>query len=204
MKRLLILIGFLSGLTGLHAQQSSDYGIFLGLTGEHRHTILPIPKIGSLKPAFGGFYRYNLNPRYALRAGINYGIGTTPEEATLNHTPLEKADFYGLFEFNFLPLSPRKDRIKVSTYIGTGVAYYKSFVVPFHTGVKYNATDELTLGVEWNLRRGFRQDPTDPDTGYRLFRLTEWNSFFGVTIGYKVIKTCRTCPFYETNRKYKK
>jgi hypothetical protein len=204
MKHIIILSVFLLCFAGLRAQQSSDYGIFLGLSHEHRHTILPIPKLGSVKPAVGGFYRFNLNPRYALRAGINYGIGTTPEEEVLGHTPLQKADFYGLFEFNYLPLSPRRDRIKVSTFLATGVAYYKSPVIPFITGVKYNATDELTLGVEWHLRRSFRQDPTDPDNGFRMFRLTQWNTFFGVTIGYKVIRTCRTCPFYETNRNYKR
>jgi len=206
MKYIILILVFLLGLSGgvLRAQISSDYGIFLGISGEHRHTILPIPKIGSVKPAIGGFYRLNINPRYSLRGGVNYAIGTTPEELLLGNTPLQKADFYGLVEFNFLPLSVRRDRIKLSTYIATGLAYYKSLVVPFHTGVKYNATDELTLGVEWNIRRGFRDNPTDPDTGFRKFRLTEWNSFFGVTIGYQVIKTCRTCPFYETNRMYKK
>ena len=204
MKQIVLVFGLLLALSGLRAQQSSDYGIFLGISEEHRHTILPIPKIGSVKPAIGGFYRFNFNPRYAIRAGVNYGIGTSEEEDILNHTPLEKADAYGVFEFNFLPLSPRRDRIKVSAFIATGIAYYKSPVIPFITGVKYNATDELTLGVEWNLNRGFRQDPIDMDTGFRLFRLTEWNSFIGITIGYKVIKTCRTCPFYETNRKYRK
>ena len=204
MKQIVLIFGLLLGFSTVNAQQSSDYGIFMGMSQEHRHTILPVPKIASIKPAFGAFYRYNLNPRYALRAGVNYGIGTTPEEILLGHTPLEKADAYGLFEFNFLPLSPRRDRIKVSTYIATGVAYYKSLVIPFHTGVKYNATDELTLGIEWNLRRSFRGNPTDPDTGYRLFRMTDWHTFFGVTVGYKVIRTCRTCPFYETNRKFKK
>jgi len=204
MKQIVLLFGLLIAFSGLRAQQSSDYGIFLGLSHEHRYTILPIPKISSVKPAVGGFYRYNLNPRYALRAGVNYGIGTSLEEAVLVQTPLQKADAYGLFEFNFLPLSPRRDRIKVSTYIASGIAYYKTIVIPFQTGVKYNVTDELTLGVEWNLRRSFRTDPTDLDSGYRLFRLTQWNTFFGVTIGYKVYRTCRTCPFYETNRKYRK
>ncbi len=204
MKQIVLVIGLLLGFAGLKAQQSSDYGIFLGISQEHRHTILPVPKIGSVKPAVGAFYRFNFNPRYALRAGVNYGIGTTPEELILAHTPLQKVDAYGLFEFNYLPLSPRRDRIKLSTFIATGIAYYKSFVIPFNTGIKYNVTDELTLGVEWDLRRGFRTDPTDPESGYRLFRLTEWNTFFGITISYKVIRTCRTCPFYETDRKFKR
>ncbi len=204
MKQIVVVFGLLLGFAGLSAQQSSDYGIFLGMSQEHRHTILPVPKIASIKPAVGAFYRYNLNPRYALRAGFNYGIGTSLEELVLAHSPLQKAAAYGLFEFNYLPLSPKRDQIKVSTFIATGLAYYKSFVIPFTTGVKYNVTDELTLGVEWNLYRGFRKDPMDLKSGYRLFRLTEWNPFFGITIGYKVIKTCRTCPFYETNRKFKK
>ena len=42
-------------------------------------------------------YRLNLNPRYSIRGGVNFGIGTTPEEEVLGHTPLQKADFYGLF-----------------------------------------------------------------------------------------------------------
>ena len=206
MKRIILILSLLVGFGGvaLKAQQSSDYGIFLGISQEHRHTILPVPKIGSVKPAIGGFYRYNFNPRYSLRAGVNFGIGTSAEELILVHTPLQKTDFYGLFEYNFLPLTAKRDRIKVSTYIGTGIAYYKSLVIPFTTGVKYNATDALTLGVEWNLRRSFRNNPTDAETGYRLFRLTEWNSFIGITIGYKVLRKCRTCPFYETNRNYKK
>jgi len=204
MKQIILGLIFLWGFVGLKAQQSSDYGIFMGITHEHRHTILPVPREGSVKPAVGAFYRFNMNPRYALRAGINYGIGDTPEELFFEEGPLQKADVHALFEFNFLPLSPRRDMIKVSTFIATGLSYYKGLMIPFTTGVKYNATEQLTLGAEWDLRYGFRNDPVDPDTGYRIFHIADWHSFFGITVGYKVIRRCRTCPFYETNRNYRK
>ena len=60
------------------AQESSDYGIYLGMGAEHAQTILPIPEVNSglpsIYPAVGAFYRKNLNPRYSWRVEGNYGF----------------------------------------------------------------------------------------------------------------------------------
>ena len=201
-------------MPGLKAQQSYDYGLFLGMSQQHLHTILPLPIPGTSGYAFGGYYRNNLNPRYAWRGGINSAINSVS-------STVDFVEGYGLFEFNFHALNPRRENAKISTYVGTGISYLvdlnvlnqiqnstapkgpfwlRSLRIPFNLGVRYNALPNLTLGFEWALRKGFQQDWSNPDNPVMNFLQSNWKSHLGFTIGYTVVKTCKTCPFYDKER----
>lgn len=205
MKRLLLFLCF-SGLFGfISAQESTDYGIFLGVSQEHRQTIMPIPKAGSALPSFGAYYRYNLNPRHAFRVGANYGMAAT--------TGLASLDIHVLTEFNFLPLNPTLEKPKVSTFVAAGIAFFnvdsfylkkEAFVLAFNTGVKYRVTERIGLSLEWDLRRKvFGGDPKKPNDLVGIVNImpSNWYSHFGVTASYNIIKRCKTCPYYESSRK---
>ncbi len=222
MKKTLLIIGFISAALGLNAQKSYDYGVFMGMTQAHIYNILPIPDANGLSYAAGGYYRYSLNPRYALRGGVNAGFDR------VNMKP-NMVDAYGFFEFNFHPLSPKRDKKLVTSYISVGLSYLvdlpllkvvplipsasmskfmtRNIRIPFNVGVRYNVTPTLTLGVEWALRKGYQLDyiepflhvpPAEPEYN-RL--MSNWRSHVGITIGYMVSNYCKTCPFYENERK---
>lgn len=200
MKRLLLIIGFLAGIWSLNqAQQSHDYGLFLGMAQEHQHSILPWPYPGSNQLAAGAYYRYNLNPRYSLR----FGAQTQPADPSA-------FDAYGLFEFNFLPIDLRKEDPQVSTFLGAGIGYYhldktaiyRNITIPFHIGVKYQANPRLGMTVEWALRQTpLGQNPVLADSDITARILSNWHSYIGITAGYTFLKTCKSCPFYESARK---
>jgi hypothetical protein len=202
MKKGLLIIGFCLVAMGAKAQKSYDYGLFLGMTQSHRYSILPVPDFNGLDYAAGGYYRYSLNARYSLRGGVNLGFDHT------NFMP-NMVDAFGFFEFNFHPLSPKRDKKKVTSYISVGLSYLDSIPmapkirnirVPFNVGVRWNATPSLTLGIEWALRKGYEKDFTLPEPRYNPL-LANWKSHVGVTIGYMVSNYCKTCPFYDNERK---
>lgn len=216
MKKTIIIIGFFCAAYGVYGQKSFDYGLFLGVTQNHLSSILPIPDAGGFDYAAGGYYRYSLNARYSLRGGINAGFDRG------NSLALNMADAYGLFEINFHPLSTKRDKKLISSYIAFGLSYlvdfplyktvsglpnpsmgkywFRNIRIPFNVGVRYNVTPKLTLGAEWALRKGYQMDYTlDEPKANPL--LANWRSHFGITVGYLVSNYCKTCPFYENERK---
>jgi hypothetical protein len=218
MKKTFVTIGFVLLAFGVKAQKSYDYGIFLGLTQNHLHTImpanlpviLPVPADYRMYYAGGFYYRRSLNERYSWRAGANAGLDGM-------------VDAFGLFEFNFHPLSAKREKKLITSYIDIGLSYLVDFPlftkinstpgasmskymvrnirIPFNVGVRYNISPNLTLGVEWALRKGYQLDYTIPDAPFKNFMMSNWRSHVGVTIGYMVSNFCNTCPFYENERK---
>jgi len=215
MRKALFIIGFISVAFGANAQKSYDYGVFLGGTEGHLNNILPIPDANGLNYAAGGYYRYGLNERYSLRGGINAGF----DRANLRPNMV---DAFGLFEFNFHPLSAKREKKLVTSYIAVGLSYLvdlpllktisqapnasmgkymvRNIRVPFNVGVRYNITSSMTLGIEWALRKGYQKDYGIPDAPVNNFLMSNWRSHVGITIGYLVSNYCRTCPFYENER----
>jgi hypothetical protein len=167
-------------------------------------------------PAGGLYYRYNINSRYAIRGGLNGGIIN-------DQIPQYDLDLHGLVEFNFHVLNPKRKNRLLSSYIATGLSYIyndavyrnanarvlidpnysmagfwaRNLAIPFNVGVKYNATQQLTLGAEWALRKTFQINWLEPDNR----QISNWQSYIGILIGYKIIKKCKTCPFYEQGGK---
>ena len=198
MKRIGLVVGVIIVFSGIKAQESSDYGVFLGMNQQHVFSILPIPLPGTVVPAVGAFYRYNLNPRYSLRAGGNYALAPAGG--------LSGLDLHALFEFNFLPLDPRRETPKVSTFVATGVAYYNPDAsafpvrIPFILGAKFRLAENLGVSAEWSLRK--KVGSGIPVGSFIL--PSNWYSFAGITLHYKVEKKCKDCPYYENTKKKKK
>jgi opacity protein-like surface antigen len=216
MRKTILIIGFVSAAFTLNAQKSFDYGITMGTTQNHLYTILPIADASGYSYAAGGYYRHSQNPRYSWRGGLMAGFDRTTFQPNM-------LDAYGLFEVNFHPLSTKRDKKLISSYVGVGLSYLVDFNlfravsqtpgasmggfmtrnvrIPFNVGVRYNVTTNLTIGAEWALRKGYQQDYENPDKPFSNFLLANWRSHFGITVGYMVSNYCKTCPFYDNERK---
>ncbi len=127
MKHVLIIffIGFLT--VEALGQQSVDIG-FYGGAGTYFGDMTKIDFKSSLNPAYGGFLRYNFNPRYGLR--LNVVNGTIGATGQYDYQPWSFSknvfDASLLFEFNFLKYIVGEKETPWSTYIfgGIGVQTY--------------------------------------------------------------------------------
>lgn len=104
------------------------------------------------QPAFGGFYRFTPNYRYAFRGGINYGTIMGDDSQSSDADQLQRnlnfksqiIEFNVLAEFNFLEYRISNDKYKFTTYLFLGLdvftfkprAQYGNFWIdlqPLHT-----------------------------------------------------------------------
>ncbi len=209
MRKIIVIIGFITVALGVNAQKGFDYGLFLGMNETHLSSILPIPDSKGMSFGAGGYYRYSWNERYSWRVGVNAGLNKV-------------VDGYGLVEFNFHPLNSKRIKKVFTSYIATGLSYLVDFSqytavqndqnasmtkymvrnirIPFNVGVKYNISSRMTLGMEWALRKGYEMDYSQLPYRYTPL-MANWRSNFSVSIGYLVSNYCKTCPFYENERK---
>jgi hypothetical protein len=165
----------------MYGQRKADYGITAGISS-YLGDINPNRFLYSVSPGGGFFYRYNLNPRQALRTNIFFGGLRANDLDFKNSFQMARAaSFSGTFvewalhfEFNFLPYSTLGKRWEYTPYIagGLGVAfvstYYSSamdpvsknnsaFVpfIPFSLGFKVNILKNLGLEAEYGFRKTF-------------------------------------------------
>ena len=137
MKQLFVifLIGFLT-IKAL-AQPSVDIGVFGG-AGTYFGDMTKIDFQKSINPAYGGFVRYNFNPRYALRLNVINGTIVAIEKfdvlasnADTNYKPWEFSknvlDISLNFEWNYLKYIVGDKETPWSTFIygGVGMQIYK-------------------------------------------------------------------------------
>ncbi|MBL7970745.1 MAG: outer membrane beta-barrel protein [Prolixibacteraceae bacterium] len=122
----IFLIGFLA--VEALGQQSVDVGIFGG-TGTYFGDMTKIDFQKSTNPAYGGFVRFNFNPRYGLRFNVVNGtIGAEGKFETYPWTFSKNVlDISLNFEFNFMKYIVGDKTTPWSTYIsgGVGVQNYK-------------------------------------------------------------------------------
>ena len=130
-------------------------------------------------PDGGLVYRYNLNFRWALKAGLQMGkiSGDTKNEANVFPNQAQVAfkrnvfDLGSQIEFNFLPYSDKYlylNTRKISPYIfaGLGVTLaagentFFGLNLPLGVGVKYKIMNKVNLGVEYSVHR-FLSDAFD-------------------------------------------
>jgi len=178
MKRLLVI--FLSGFLSVAAlgQESVDIGIFGG-GGTYFGDMTKINFQQSVNPAYGGFVRYNFNPRYALRFNVVTGsIGADGEfdSQILNANTLGNSwnfntnvlDISIQYEFNYLKYIVGDKETPWSTYLsgGVGIQMYQYNIrgiegsevtptIPFGLGFKYNLSKRWGIGLEGGLRKSF-------------------------------------------------
>ncbi|MGC1390199.1 MAG: DUF6089 family protein [Bacteroidales bacterium] len=181
MKRIHWLLLFLIISLSLSGQRNSDYGVFAGVSS-YIGDINPSRFLYSPMPAGGIFYRYNFNPREALRTNLFIG-GLHANDLDFNNAfqQARRASFSGTvgewalqFEFNFFPYSTQGKRWNFTPYFaaGAGVAVVHSVfsarvpvvnsaasgvipVIPFSFGFKVNLFKNVGLEAEYGFRKTF-------------------------------------------------
>jgi hypothetical protein len=201
----------------LSGQRSADYGFFAGVSS-YLGDINPERLLYSPSPAGGFFYRYNLNPRQALRTNIFLG-GLRANDLDFNNSfqKTRAASFSGVvgelalqFEFNFLPYTTGGKRWDYTPYLaaGAGIAFINSAtfayvpVIPFSLGFKINIYKNLGLEAEYGFRKTFYDNfdgvkdlvaPSD----YAWIHNNDWYSFTGVAVTWKIYSRLAGCPAYS-------
>jgi len=193
MKQFLVvfLIGFLA--VKALAQPSVDIGVFGG-AGTYFGDMTKIDLQKSINPAYGGFVRFNFNPRYALRFNVINGTIGAEGEFDYQPNPLDKfwsfnknvLDISMNFEWNYLKYIVGDKDTPWTTFLygGVGMQTYKYNIVtlnsqidgseitptiPFGLGVKYNLSKRWGIGFEGGLRKTFsdKLDNLDDPLSYK-------------------------------------
>jgi hypothetical protein len=219
MKRVVVIVCTMMIFALSNAQRRFDLGVFsggsyyLGDINQSRHIYSP-------SVAVGGFYRYNINPRYSIRGNVYYG-GLKGDPLDFNNVfyewreedPFKSSilDVSLQFEFNFLPFNTRGKKLDYSPYVtgGIGFSFIKStssaptyeLIIPFGIGFKVNLAKRLSAGLEWGFRRTFNDDIDGlenwDDPGYRsILHNYDWYSFTGIFVTYKIFNYRDDCPVY--------
>ena len=160
------------------------------------------------------FYRYNFNPRQAVRANLLGGY----------MTPLGSfaGELGATYEYNFFPYSTFRSRhIDYSPYIAGGAAFSMAgksgpfLSVPFSAGFKVNVANQVGVEIEYGFRKTFT-DKLDgqfeiTDSGGEPVDKTwthnnDWYSFLGVSVTWKIYNRLAGCPAFaemgkDKNRK---
>ncbi|MBA7532944.1 hypothetical protein ES705_25179 [subsurface metagenome] len=216
MKRVVVIVCALMIFALSNAQRKVDLGVFSGgsyyLGDINQSRQLYAPSI-----AVGGFYRYNVNPRYSIRGNVYYG-GLKGDDRDFNNAftdsirfKISILDVALQFEFNFLPYNTRGKKWDYSPYVagGVGFSYINSatsaskykLIIPFGVGLKVNVDKRLSMGMEWSFRKTFNDDIDGlrnlNDPGYRsILHNYDWYSFTGIFVTYKIFNYRDDCPAY--------
>lgn len=171
MKHLFVffLIGFLA--VKAIGQPSVDVGIFGG-TGTYFGDMTNTNISKSLNPAYGGFVRYNFNPRFAVRFNVLNGTIGAEGQFNDNDWNFNKnvLDISLMFEVNFLKYIVGEKETPWSTFImgGVGVQMFNydfkynelsTFVDPNYLSIMATSSSEISptipfgLGVKYDLSK---------------------------------------------------
>lgn len=191
------------------SQRSADYGFSLGIVN-YLGEINPQNTFFKPGPAAQIFYRYNFNPRQAVRANLMGGY-MTPLGSPLG-------ELGGTYEFNFFPYSTlRSRRVDYTPYIAGGAALSimstaGAFLsVPFSAGFKVNVANNIGLEIEYGFRKTFTDkledqskitDP-DPPVDQTWTHNNDWYSFLGVSVTWKMYNKLAGCPAFAEIEKEK-
>ena len=213
MMRYTLIILLLIVTLSLKGQRNFDYGILAGgasYMGELNSTNF----VFSPSSAVGGFFRYNINPRYAARIsgtylGLSGNPANYPNQAIPNYLPQFAAnilDFNAQVEFNFSPYMTGEEAFMRTLYVAGGVGFTyplgsEGFLtIPFGLGYKINLTKRLSVGAEWTFRKTFSDtqlDNTQSILGNTWLNNNDWYSVYGLFISYKFVKFAADCPAYN-------
>ena len=122
MKKLFVL--FLFGFLALKifAQPSVDIG-FLGGVGTYLGDLKDVDLKKSINPAYGGFVRYNFNPRYGLRFNVINGTIGAEGKFDGNQWNFNKnvMDISLNFEWNYMKYIVGEKETRWSTFLFGGI-----------------------------------------------------------------------------------
>lgn len=186
------------------SQPGAEFGI-IGGGGYYLGDYNPTKHFNSTQTYWGGFYRYNINDRFALRFNAGFSKIDLKNMRLLDNAgktfPTEfhasVKDISGVVEFNFRSFMVSKVERSSwwSPYIFTGVGYLgadeKGGVnIPLGVGVKFNVYRQISCGIEWSARKMFTDKLdglSDPwETGETNFIYNkDWFFVTGITISYR-------------------
>lgn len=167
----------------LYSIANAQYNHEIGITGGGSFYLgdanlsLPFHKTNV---AYGGFYVYNIDTRYALKAHV---IAATIEGDSRDFNYIFPNQQFGYFDrklidiglnlqFNFFDLGQSKyynSHNSITPYFMIGMGYlaynniyigdnvYK-FTIPMGIGGKWKMNDRFTLGIEWKINKLFLDD----------------------------------------------
>lgn len=185
-------------------QPGAEIGI-MGGSGYYLGEYNPGGHFKQMQTYWGGFYRYNMNDRFALRLNAGFSKIDIKERPLLSNGDIEYpsgfhcriTDISGLVEFNFRSFLVRKAEKSSwwSPYIFAGVGFVGAegeggVSIPLGVGMKFNLFRQWSCGIEWGGRKLFtdRIDRvSDPwKTGETNFVFNkDWFFVTGITISYR-------------------
>ena len=212
----LFLLLFFSG--GAKAQRNIELGVFTGTShyfGDlNKERLFYAPSF-----SFGGFYRYILNPRYALKATVSYApIRGNDVDFTNDFQQLQAAQFKTnitdiavQFEFNFLEYKRSARGKSFSPYVsgGIGIAlvnqagdFSYNLIIPFGLGAKFYLSRRISVAGLWEFRKTFTDTleghdyPKNSESGSTLHG-NDWYYIVGISFSYKINYYKLLCPAYD-------
>ncbi len=227
MRKTFISLFLLASLMSANGQRSADYGFSAGILN-YLGELNPVSLFSNPGPAASLFYRYNFNPRQAVRANL-LGGQIRGKDIDINNlwTPPGDDSFSGMlgefgltYEYNFFPYSTQRSRrIDYTPYIAAGAAVtlvntadlsiFPS--IPFSAGFKINVGNNIGLEFEYGFRKTFYDnfdgltDMVDPED-LTWMHNNDWYSFMGVSFTWKIYNKLVGCPAFagDVEKKRKK
>lgn len=211
LRRITAIIALTTITLAAMSQRSADYGVSAGIVtylGEEN----PLNTFYRPGPAAQFFYRYNFNPRQAVRANLLGGY-MTPLGSFLG-------ELGATYEFNFFPYSTFRSRnIDYTPYIAGGTALSVMsqagpfLSVPFSAGFKVNVANQVGIEIEYGFRKTFTDkldglyeitDPGGEPVDHSRIHNNDWYSFMGVSVTWKMYNRLAGCPAFAEVEKDKK
>ena len=141
-----------------------------------------------LHSSLGAVFRKNINLHWAIKADLLMGDVSGNTENSSNVYPGNAAiefsrkffELGGQMEFNFLPYSDKYSYLntkKMAPYLMAGLGFtfalgdetFLGLNLPLGLGVKYKMYNRINLGLEYSVRKLFRDDFDAPDkSGFSL------------------------------------
>lgn len=207
MKKLITAILIMLSPIAMYAQKN-DVGIFAG-SSYYTGDLNPGTPFKNTLPAIGAFYRHNFTNRLAIRAG--YTTTTLKGNDFQNRSFSFKTNLNEVsaqLEVNFYEFGIDREDNLLTPYIfgGMGNSWFKvkefsgtkvkspitqritNF--PLGIGIKYNPIENVSVGLEWGLRKttGVYADKIDfvYQPGDRISDATDWYAFAGLCISIRL------------------
>lgn len=136
LKKIAYILIFLMGWNTAAEAQETEIGVWMGMAN-YFGDLNPVFSFKEVRWAGGAFYRYNLNPRMAVRAGLSYGR-IKASDSRIDKVPYPQArnlsfeseilEFNAVYEINFFKWQPAKDKFFTPyLFVGIGMFYYNPF-----------------------------------------------------------------------------
>lgn len=169
--------------------------------------------------SFGGFYRYIMNPRYAIKSTVTYApIQGNDADFPNDFQQLRGAQFQTnitditlQFEFNFLEYLYSSRKTLFSPYVSGGIGislvnqsggFSYNFILPFGLGAKFHLSRRLSVAGLWEFRKTFTDNldaydfPQSSGLASSLHN-NDWYYVVGISLSYKINYYKLLCPAYD-------